>query len=137
MPGRARQAEAHCATMSILNMQRRTFCALLPVAGALRSVEAAPQQQPLRERLLFDNDWKFFLGDPPGAESLSHVEAGWRALDLPHDWSIEHSIDAKSPVGGSGGYFPVGVGWYRRSFTVPASWKGKRVRVEFEGVYMN
>jgi beta-galactosidase len=116
-------------------MNRRTFCATLPVAGALRPAEA--QQQPPRERLLFDHDWRFLLGDPSGAESTSFDAAGWRTLDLPHDWSIEGKIDPKNPVGGSGGFFPAGVGWYRRTFTVPAGWSAKRVRVEFEGIYMN
>ena len=58
-------------------------------------------------------------------------------MNLPHDWSIEGKFDPKAPMGGSGGYFPAGIGWYRRTFTAPAAWKGKRVGVEFEGVYMN
>jgi beta-galactosidase len=118
-------------------MKRRTFCAILPVAGVLRPAEAASQPQPPRERLLFDHDWRFLLGDPAGAESPTYDAAGWRTVDLPHDWSIEGKIDPKSPVGGSGGYFPAGVGWYRRTLTVPATWSGKRVSVEFEGIYMN
>ena len=118
-------------------MNRRTFCAILPLAGALRSTEAAPREQPPRERLLFDNDWKFLLGDPGGAESPAFDAGSWRAVDLPHDWSIEGRIDPENPMGGSGGFFPSGVGWYRRSFAAPAAWNGRRVSVEFEGVYMN
>jgi beta-galactosidase len=120
-------------------MNRRTFCAILPVAGVLRPAEAeaaGPQQSP-RERLLFDHDWRFLLGDPAGAESPSYDAAAWRTVDLPHDWSIEGKIGPDNPMGGSGGFFPAGVGWYRRAFTVPASWSGKRVGVEFEGIYMN
>jgi beta-galactosidase len=117
-------------------MKRRTFCAILPIAATLRPADGASQQPP-RERLLFDHDWKFFLEDPSGAEASSYNTATWRDIDLPHDWSIEGKIDPKSPMGGSGGYFPAGIGWYRRSFTVPAAWSGKRVSVEFEGVYMN
>src|SRR6516225_6655883 len=116
-------------------MNRRTFCAILPAAGVLRPASAA-SPTPLRERLLFDHDWKFFLGDPNGAESSGFDAGGWRAVDLPHDWSIEGKIDPKNPMGGSGGFFPAGIGWYRRIFTVPAAWNGKRVSVEFEGVYM-
>src|SRR5579872_3152579 len=117
-------------------MNRRTFCAILPVAGALTSLDAAPEQT-LRERLLFDHDWKFFLGDPAGAESATFDTASWRAVDLPHDWSIEGRIDPKNPMGGSGGFFPSGIGWYRRTFVVPAAWNGKHVGIEFEGIYMN
>ena len=118
-------------------MNRRTFCAILSAAGAIRPAEAASPEQPLRERLLFDHDWRFLLGDPDGAEAPAFGVAAWRTLDLPHDWSIEGKIDPNNPTGGSGGYFPAGVGWYRRTLTVPAAWSGRRVSVEFEGVYMN
>jgi len=117
-------------------MNRRTFCAILPLAATLKPAEAAGSQPP-RERLGFDQDWRFFPGDPAGAESPSYNDSAWRILDVPHDWSIESKIDPNSPAGGSGGFFPCGIGWYRRSFTVPAAWNGKRVTVEFEGVYMN
>ena len=118
-------------------MNRRAFCAILPLAGTLRPVDAAASEPPPRERMPFDAEWKFLLGDPGGAEAPSFDDASWRTVDVPHDWSIEGRIDAKNPMGGSGGYFPAGVGWYRRLFAVPASWSGKRVTVEFEGVYMN
>ena len=113
------------------------FCALLPVASALGQVGVPAPKPFARERLLFDHDWKFFLGDPSAAESASFDTASWRSLDLPHDWSIEGKLDPKNPMAGSGGYFPAGIAWYRRTFTVPPEWNGKRVRVEFEGVYMN
>ncbi|HUI56564.1 MAG TPA: glycoside hydrolase family 2 TIM barrel-domain containing protein [Bryobacteraceae bacterium] len=117
-------------------MNRRTFCAILPAAGVLRPVHAA-SPAALRERLLFDQDWKFFLGDPNGAASPGFDIGSWRGVDFPHDWSIEGKIDPTNPMGSSGGFFPAGVGWYRRVFTVPSAWNGKRVSVEFEGVYMN
>src|SRR5579871_876528 len=117
-------------------MNRRTFCAILPVAGTLRTAGAASSQQP-RERLLFDHDWKFLLGDPEGAGLPSYDAGAWRTLDVPHDWSIEGKIDPQSPMGGSGGFFPAGVGWYRKTFTVSSAWNGKKVSVDFEGVYMN
>ena len=119
------------------NMNRRTFCAILPAAGTLRPADAAGREQPPRERLLFDHDWRFLLGDPSGAEAASYDAAAWRTVDVPHDWSIEGKIDPNNPMGGSGGFFPAGIGWYRRSFTAPPAWNGKRVSVEFEGVYMN
>ncbi len=86
---------------------------------------------------LFNYGWKFFLGDKPDAQSADFDDAGWRTLDLPHDWSIEGEIDPKNPTGTSGGYFPAGIGWYRKTFTVPDEVKGKSVSVYFEGVYMN
>lgn len=116
-------------------MKRRTFCAILPLAASLRPAGAAARTP--RERLLLDDDWKFLPGDPNGAEAPSYDASAWRTVALPHDWSIEGKIDPQSPMGGSGGYFPAGIGWYRQTFSVPADWAGKRVSVEFEGVYMN
>src|SRR5580700_485568 len=107
-------------------MKRRTFCAILPIAAALRPADGAGRQQLPRERLLFDRDWKFLLGDPSGAEAITYDAAAWRSIDVPHDWSIEGKIDPQSPMAGSGGYFPAGIGWYRRSFTAPAAWSGQR-----------
>lgn len=86
---------------------------------------------------LFDNDWKFSLGSFPTAPSVNFDDSGWRTLDLPHDWSIEGKIEKTNPMGGAGGYFPAGEGWYRKTFKVPSDWKGKRVTICFDGVYMN
>jgi len=86
---------------------------------------------------LFDNSWMFSLGDIPNAEKITFDDKGWRGVDLPHDWSIEGEIEPKNPTGGGGGYFPAGVGWYRKTFLAPGEWKGKSISVYFEGVYMN
>jgi beta-galactosidase len=37
----------------------------------------------------FDFDWRFHLGDVPGAEERAYPDSSWRSVDLPHDWSIE------------------------------------------------
>ena len=95
------------------------------------------QPTPPCERLACDDDWKFFLGDSPDAQTPQLDDAGWRAVTLPHDWSIEGRIGAKEPTGGQGGFFPTGIGWYRHHFSAPEAWRGKKVSVEFEGVYMN
>jgi beta-galactosidase len=82
-----------------------------------------------------DAGWKFMLGDPSGAEAVSFADGGWRTVDLPHDWSIESGPEKDAPSGSGGGFFRNGTGWYRKTFTAPAEWKGKRVSVEFDGVY--
>ena len=61
----------------------------------------------------------------------------WRTLDLPHDWSIEGTPNEKAPGGGGTGYFPGGIGWYRKTFRLPKSAGGETVWLEFDGVYMN
>jgi beta-galactosidase len=106
-------------------------------SAALGAAEAASQAPAAGRTLLCDYDWKFVVGDPQGAEAPAFNAADWRTVDLPHDWSIEGKIDPKNPMGGSGGFFPAGIGWYRRNFTAPAAWSGQRVSVEFEGIYRN
>ncbi len=102
---------------------------LLPVA--LRAARPVPP----RLTLAADADWKFLLGDPAGAETPSFPDASWTTVDLPHDWSIASHPDKDNPGGAGEGFYPGGIGWYRKSFRAPASWQGKRVSVEFDGVY--
>jgi beta-galactosidase len=83
----------------------------------------------------FDRQWRFFKGDPQGAHSPEFRDDGWRVLDLPHDWSIEGSFREDAPTGGTGAYLPTGIGWYRKQFTLPAETSGKRVVLQFDGVY--
>lgn len=91
----------------------------------------------LERKQVFDHDWKFFLGDSVNASTKSFNDNNWRNLDLPHDWSIEGKIEKANPTGGAGGFFPAGIGWYRKTFNVPTTWKNKQVTIYFEGVYMN
>jgi beta-galactosidase len=94
-------------------------------------------QESIPRRQLFDTNWKFFLGDSPAASNIDFNDNSWQNLDLPHDWSIEGKVDSTNPTGGAGGYFPAGIGWYRKSFNIPSVWKGKCVSIYFEGIYMN
>jgi beta-galactosidase len=100
---------------------------LLLVSGALALLRATD--------LPWDTGWRFNLGDTPGAEAAKWDDATWRKLDLPHDWSIEGATDPNAPTKGDGGFFPTGVGWYRKTFTAPDTWRGKHVEIEFDGIY--
>jgi len=86
---------------------------------------------------LFDDHWKFFLGDKPQANAINFDDKAWRDVNLPHDWSIEGEFDSSHPTGNDGGYLPAGVGWYRKTFTLLDDLKDKHISVYFEGVYMN
>ena len=90
-----------------------------------------------RSYKLFNSDWRFTLGDNPSYAGPSFDDGTWRKLTLPHDWSIEGKIDKENPSGGSGGYYPCGIGWYRKSFKLSDSLKDQRVFIQFDGVYMN
>ncbi|HET6206627.1 MAG TPA: glycoside hydrolase family 2 TIM barrel-domain containing protein [Terracidiphilus sp.] len=98
------------------------------------SMIAAKPDSP-RLDLAADSGWRFLLGDPRGAEAPSFADSSWRTVDLPHDWSIESKPDKDNPSAAGGGFFPGGTGWYRKTFAAPEDWKGKRVSVEFDGVY--
>lgn len=106
------------------------------LAGSVQAVESSPATSA-RESLLFNNGWKFELTDSPGYRSPGYDDSAWRTLDLPHDWSIESPYDPKAPSGGAGGFFPEGIGWYRKRFTVGAEQRNRRTTIQFDGVYMN
>jgi beta-galactosidase len=92
---------------------------------------------------LFDDGWHFFRGGAQGAENPKFDDSKWRKIDLPHDWSIEDLPGTKSPFSQtaisqvSGGFTTGGTGRYRKQFTIPADQKGKRIIIQFDGVYMN
>jgi beta-galactosidase len=94
-------------------------------------------QNGIDRKQLFDYDWKFFLGDASEAKSMEFNDESWRKLDLPHDWSIEGKIHPKNPTKGAEGYFPAGIGWYRKTFQAPDAWKAEKIAIYFEGIYMN
>ena len=89
----------------------------------------------------FDKDWKFYHADSTDTKDEyknSHFnDAPWRSLNLPHDWSIEGAFDQKNPATPEGGALPGGIGWYRKTFSVPVTAKGKSIFIDFDGVYRN
>jgi beta-galactosidase len=135
--------------------------ALLSGYPGVASAEALAAVAP-REQLLFDFDWKFEFGnsvDPArdlgfGKSQGDFAKTGdfefakakfddskWRTLNLPHDWAVELPF-VHDDVQQSHGYKPIGrrypetsMGWYRREFEIPASDQGRRISVEFDGVF--
>ncbi len=106
-----------------------------------------------RERLLMDFGWRFHLGNEWGSgyslakagegfgpASPEFSAAGWRRVNLPHDWAVELPFDPNADS--SHGFKPVGpgfrqndIGWYRRTFELPKADAGRRLWLEFDGVY--
>ncbi len=116
-----------------------------------------------REHLLMDFGWRFALGhatDPDkdfgfGTGYFSYLakagygdgpadskfdDRAWRLINLPHDWAVEQPFDEKASF--SHGYKAVGrafpeasVGWYRKTFFIPKTDQGRRISIEFDGVY--
>jgi beta-galactosidase/beta-glucuronidase len=84
------------------------------------------------DRMNFDFDWQFHLGDVPEAAAADFSGHAWRQLDLPHDFSMESDF-ARTNVS-STAFLPGGIAWYRKTFTLPPDWAARRVGVEFDGV---
>lgn len=106
------------------------FCCIL-IAGCSSS-SVSP-----RERMDFNGDWTFNLGDVPEASDPEFDDSGWRKLDLPHDWAVEGDFSQDAPSGTGGGALPGGTGWYRKTFFVPEEQSDMLWRLDFDGVYMN
>ena len=102
---------------------------------AITSFAQAPAGASGRKTLLFNENWKFFKGDSEKAFEVSFDDKGWRNVELPHDYSVEGPFD--SQWASATGYLPTGIAWYRKTFVVPASDKGKQVAIYFEGVSKN
>lgn len=85
----------------------------------------------------FNPDWNFKLGNHPTAIQANFDANDWRTLDLPHDWSIEGEFSKDHPTTPKQGALPAGMGWYRKSFTLPESAKNKSIAIEFDGVFCN
>lgn len=83
----------------------------------------------------FNAHWKFSLGDAGSAQNNAYDDSEWDMLNLPHDYSIDQEYTSSGEA--ESAYLPGGTGWYRKNFTLSPDVKGKRVVVEFEGVYMN
>ena len=85
----------------------------------------------------FNANWKFSLGDSPDRREIQYDDSRWRKLNLPHDWSIEGDYTPDFPAGKNNGFFPEGLGWYRKTFTVPKEDANKQFVIQFDGVFMN
>src|ERR1700744_562269 len=119
--------------MSVQSFALKSRSFLLPVFFVfLNYLGVSAQTRTIAD---FDKGWHFHLGDVNGAENPDMKDAAWRTLDLPHDWSVEGTFSKENPATPEGGALPGGIGWYRKSFTVPASSKDKEVYIDFDGVY--
>ena len=87
-----------------------------------------------RQVINFNRDWKFFLGDTATAKSPEFNDVAWRSLNLPHDWSIEGDFSEKHNTTFNQGALPAGVGWYRKTFTLPQATVNQKVYINFDGV---
>src|SRR5690242_14650329 len=117
------------------SVERGAWRVTILLAMFVGAPTAANAQQRVTQD--FDPGWKFHLGDVTNGQDAAVSDAGWRTLDLPHDWSIEGEFSRDNPAGASGGALPGGIAWYRKTFTIPQRDSNRLVFVEFDGVYRN
>ena len=71
---------------------------------------------------------------PVPAEAKPAFNASaWRVVHLPHDYVVEQAFTPTADPGH--GSLPTPPAWYRRTFDLPASDRGKAVDLQFDGVY--
>jgi beta-galactosidase len=140
---------------------------ILLLIGAVFCLTTLATAQSTRERISLDNEWRFHFGNAADPEkdfnySIANIfsksgkaektaidkkfdDAEWRVLNIPHDWAIElpfvksENFDVMAhgykPVGG---LFPeTSIGWYRKRFEVHPADSGKRITIDFDGVFRN
>jgi beta-galactosidase len=109
-------------------------------AAAQSATPAAASQKP-RAIQQFTTGWRFLQADAAGAEKPEFDDSAWTSVTLPHDWSIAGPVKQDAASTGAGGFFPTGIGWYRKSFTVPAAdakpAAARRTFIVFDGVMAN
>ena len=70
-----------------------------------------------------DGKWRFMPDPPTGFEQAKFQDASWGEIDVPAHWVMQGFKAEK------------GQGGYRRHVQIPADWRGRRIRIAFDGVY--
>ncbi len=108
----------------------------LTMAFAIWFVYRTRDAEPRKESSI-DLNWLFIQDDPEGAALPGYDDSQWRYVSVPHDWMIEQPVNKANPSGTAGGYYPGGIGWYRKSLDLSSYEENKQFYLLFEGVYRN
>ena len=71
---------------------------------------------------------------------IAFKPADWQKVDLPHDWCVEGTFVNDNSLGSqpaATGFLPTGIGFYRKEFEITEEDKGKKISIEFDGIYRN
>ncbi len=89
--------------------------------------------------------------DSTGAAARFYDNSNWQKVDLPHDWAL--TLEKDQGANTFAGAYPnthyhrfmsehaskakdiYNIGWYRKQFFFDPEWKGKRIWIEFEGIF--
>lgn len=113
-------------------MLRRTYRHIGFLARGLLLILAASavlsHAQSLRQRKIIDADWRFYLGDAKGAETIHFDDADWQRIGLPHSFGIPYFGATR---------FYVGYGWYRKHVSLKTIRPDQRIALEFEAAFQD
>ena len=114
------------------------------MSASLVNASAAP-----RQITSLDFDWRFHRGEIPGVSlnsatnknlapppdflRVTYNDSAWQTVNIPHDYVVEGAFDPKAE--GQHGNLPVEPAWYRKTLSIPATDHGRRLSLEFDGVY--
>ncbi|MEO6038947.1 MAG: glycoside hydrolase family 2 TIM barrel-domain containing protein, partial [Saprospiraceae bacterium] len=138
---------------------------IFPILALLLSFSVGAWSQPVRQKINFDDNWKFHLGHAADAVkdfnySISNIfaktskfdgtaidpkfdDSAWQTVQLPHDWAVTLPFENSPNADVMGhGYKPIGglypqnsIGWYRKSFTPSRADSSNRFMLRFDGVF--
>ncbi len=115
---------------------------LLLAATLMAAVTAGAADGLVRQTISLNQGWQFHYGEE---------HTGWQDVNLPHDYQISQPWVA--PQAGERGnttdlaanfrstlsaraFKELGVGWYKKSLDIPASLKGQRLVLDFQGIML-
>lgn len=81
-----------------------------------------------RVKYNFNPQWKVYIGDPRGAEKVDFDDNEWKEVSLPYAWNEDDAFKVDIH------HLSTGIAWYRKCFKIPATHRGKKIFLEFEGV---
>ena len=117
---------------------------LMPFANVADALANEPGLSPWQRSL--NGTWRFLLVDAPqlspaGFSDESFADQAWGTLPVPANWQMHghgtpHYTNVNYPHPVDPPFVPTDnpTGLYRRSFSVPADWSGKRIELRFHGV---
>jgi len=126
------------------SIQYITSCALL--AFAITIAHAQSGAETVRHADNLDTGWRFHLGAAHDAIVPAYDDSSWRRVDVPHDYVVEGTFSKINPAPSEyirddwywlHAYLPLRPAVYRKTISIPANAKGKRLWLEFDGVFSN
>ncbi len=115
--------------MKIMRLARAGL--VLIAASLCLPAQAAAAGEP-RTTMDLASGWRFKQADGlVGVEARAFNDSTWPSVAVPHTWNrIGNAGTVRAPQSNS----VQGVGWYRLRFTAPASARGRRSFLQFDGV---